>query len=87
MPCGARTATRSPRPATLLHARADGLQSGTQLGPGHFDGLPVGRAAVVQVAIRDRVTDVRDVAVDQGYQGDVRRQIDAAVGIQAVLDP
>ena len=32
------------------------------------------------------VTDVRDVAVDEGYQRDARRQHDAAVGVQAVLD-
>ena len=56
----------------LLQACADGAQSGSQLGPGQFD-LPVGRCGVVQVAIGHLVTDIGDVALDQGYQRDPRR--------------
>ena len=70
----------------LLHERTDGVQADAELGPGHCEGLPVNRAAVVEVAIRDRVTDIRDVALDQRYQRRARRHGDAAVGIQAVLD-
>ena len=83
-----RREDRNPLAATggLLHARTDGLQPDPELGPGHFLGVPVGRAGVVQVAIRRRVTDIRDVAVDQRYQRGARGQCDAAVGVQAVLD-
>src|SRR5262245_9668400 len=69
----------------LLQLPTDGLQSDTELGPGHFDGMSLS-AGVVQVAIRHGVTDIRDIAVDQRYQGGTWRQDDAAVGIQAVFD-
>ena len=49
-------------------------------------GLPVSRAGEVQVAVGHGVADVRDVAVDERNQRDPRRQHDAAVGVEAVLD-
>src|ERR1700758_2346294 len=70
----------------LLQVRTDGSQSDTELGPGQFDSPSVRRAGVVQVAIRDAITDIRDVAVDERYQRDAWRHRDAALGIQAVLD-
>jgi len=70
----------------LLHARGDRLQSGTQLGPGHLDGVPL-RPCVVQVAIRCRVADIRDVAFDQRDQRGAWRHHNSAVGVQAILDP
>jgi hypothetical protein len=42
--------------------------------------------AVVEIAIRRLVADIGDVAFDQRYQGDTRRQRDAAVRVQAVFD-
>jgi hypothetical protein len=45
-----------------------------------------GRASVVEVAVRDGITDVRDVALDERYERDARRRLDVSVGIQAVLD-
>ena len=69
-----------------LHTGTDGSHATTELRPGEFDGLTVCRARVIQVAVRHGVADIGDVAVDQRYQRDTRRQHDAAVGIQTVLD-
>jgi hypothetical protein len=69
----------------LLHARTDGLQPG-ELSPGHLVGAHLRRAGAIQIAMCRRVTDVRDIAVDEGYQCDPRRQCDVALRIQAVFD-
>lgn len=71
----------------LLDARADGFQPDTELAPGHLVRGAVVRTAVVEVAIRDGVPHVGDVAVDERNQVDAGRQCDPAVGVQAVLDP
>jgi hypothetical protein len=71
----------------LLDARANGFQPGTEPAPRHLFGIPGGRTAVIEIAIRHGVTDVRDVAVDERYQVDPGRQQDTARGVQAVLDP
>jgi hypothetical protein len=75
-----------PSRGDTLHARANGPHPATELGPGQFDGLSVDGAGEVQVAKGHGVTHMRDVAVDERYQRDAWWQLDAALGIEAVLD-
>ena len=70
----------------LLQPGANGPHPAAELIPGEFNGPTVGRAGEIQVAVGNRVADVRDVAVDERYQRHAWRQHNSAVGIEAVLD-
>ena len=70
----------------LLYLCSDGPHPPAEFRPGQFDRTPLRRPGVVQIAIGDGITHVRDVAVDKRNERDAGRQNDFARGVQAVLD-
>ena len=68
----------------LLQASTDGPQPGAQLSPGQLDHLAVGMLAVVEVAVRDGIADVCDVAVQKRHHVGAFWQDDAAIRVEVV---
>ena len=68
----------------LLQASTDGPQPGAQLSPGQLDHLAVGMLAVVEVAVRDGIADVSDVAVQKRHHVGALWQDDAAIRVEVV---
>jgi len=65
---------------------ADRSHPHPQSAPGDLVHHRAGPASVIEEPVRHRIGDIGDVALDQRDQRDVRRQRDASVGVEAVLD-
>lgn len=69
-----------------LHVVADRLHPHPQSAPGDLVDHRAGPAREIEEPVGHRIGDTDDVALDQRDQRDVRRQRDASVGVEAVLD-
>jgi len=73
-------------PTELLQPGTDRTHPGSELGPGQFNGDSALPAAVVQIAVRHTVSELRDIAVETRHQRDALGQRDVARAVEVILD-